>query len=206
MDNPQTVGAVVNDAAMTSHAFPDRTGRRLPVVLLTVVALAAGGVLVGRLVLDGGLRLPGTGSTSATAPLVASGEAAQDDDLLADALTALRRWDALRATAYAAGDPQRLAALYAEGAPAAAADVEVLRSYVARELVVDRMRTQVLSVHPVRLTAEEATLRVRDRLVGAEAVDEDGQRLVLPRDEPTTRVLTLIRAGDEWLMKEVRQE
>lgn len=168
----------------------------MTLLLMVTLVAASGLLLLGRGALAD-LRLPGS---SAVVPAPSS------DDRLAEALAALRRWDALRATAYAAGDAGRLRSLYAEGSSAASADVRILRSYTARGLVVDRMRSQVLGVEPVSLGKREVTLRVRDRLVGAEAVDIEGRRLVLPRDGVTTRVLTLARSGEGWLMSEVLPE
>jgi hypothetical protein len=209
VDNRLGVGAVMHDAAMTSPRTPNgsalppgsssgRWSPRLPLLLAVVALVAGGGVVLGRgLVLD----RPQVGTASSAASVHSP-----DDERLAAALAALRRWDTLRATAYAAGDPARLRSLYVEGSSAATADVGILRSYAARDLVVDGMRTQVLSVQPVELHEQEVTLRVRDRLVGAEVVDPEGRRLALPRDQATTRLLTLVRSGEGWRMREVRQE
>ena len=47
-------------------------------------------------------------------------------------------------------------------------------------------------------------LVVTDRLVGATAVG-GGQRVALPRDDPTTRRVTLRRVGGAWRVDEVRR-
>jgi hypothetical protein len=118
------------------------------------------------------------------------------------AAVALREWDALRSVAYASGSVAGLRRLYIAGSSAGAADARVLAGYVARGLVVEGMRMQVLALHVLRSTPVLIRLRVTDRLVGAWVRGPTGL-LPLPRDAPSTRVLTLRRKRGEWLMAAV---
>jgi hypothetical protein len=115
---------------------------------------------------------------------------------------ALREWDSLRAVAYASGSVEGLRRLYVDGSTAGAADVRVLKRYVARGLVVQGMRMQVLALDVLRSTSSLMRVRVTDRLVGAEVRGSSGL-LPLPRDAPSARVLTLRNVEGEWLMAAV---
>jgi hypothetical protein len=116
----------------------------------------------------------------------------------------LHRWDRQRAAAYAAGDRGALRRLYVPGSTAGAADLRVLGSYVARGLVVSRMRTQLIGLAVLRADDHRLVLRVQDRLAGAEAVSASG-RAELPEDRPSTRIVTLVRSGERWLVRSVRE-
>ncbi len=109
----------------------------------------------------------------------------------------LREWDGRRAAAYAAGSVGRLRRLYVPGV--GAGDVRLLKSYVGRGLVVEGMRTQVLTLQVLRQSPRQLRVRVTDRLVGA-AARWPGGSLPLPRDRPSTRELTLRRQEGRWLM------
>jgi hypothetical protein len=119
------------------------------------------------------------------------------------AVGVLHAWDARRAEAWKSGDPQELAALYAAGSEAGAADVALLHRYVARGLVVRDMRTQVLGARVLVARPGRLELEVTDRLAGATAVSLDGAAARLPRDAATTRRLVLRRVGARWLMVSV---
>ena len=114
------------------------------------------------------------------------------------ALDVLRRWDASRAAAWAAGDVAALRALYRPESVAGASDVWRLQQYVDRGLVVDGMRTQVLSAELTRWARRRVTLVVTDRLAVAEAVDSTGGRHRLPRDLASTTTVTLVRHRGDW--------
>lgn len=119
-------------------------------------------------------------------------------------LRVLREWDRRRAGAYAAGSPQRLRVLYVPGSAPGVADVRVLRAYRERSLRVVGMRMQLLAVAVLEARADRLRLRVTDRLAAAVAVGA-GRRTPLPRDQATTRVLTLLRDADgRWQVSDVR--
>jgi pimeloyl-ACP methyl ester carboxylesterase len=119
------------------------------------------------------------------------------------ALRVLHAWDAQRATAYARGAPERLRNLYVDGSAAGAADVRLLRAYRARGLRVTGMRTQVLAADVLARRPDLLRIRVTDRLDRAVALGGGG-RVALPRDAASTRVLTLMRAGDgRWRVASV---
>jgi hypothetical protein len=121
------------------------------------------------------------------------------------AVAVLHDWDVRRAAAWAAGDARQLAALYTARSSAARADVALLQQYAARGLVVRGMRMQLLRTRVVTSRPRLLELEVTDRLARAVAVrpSDPGLGRLLPVDAATTRVLTLRRFGDRWLMARV---
>lgn len=114
------------------------------------------------------------------------------------ALRVLHTWDARRAAAYRSASPPRLAGLYVAGSTAGAADVRLLQGYRARGYRVAGMHTQVLAVDVLVARPARLWLRVSDRLAGAVAV-RGRERVPLPRDAVSTRVVALRRAvGGRW--------
>jgi hypothetical protein len=118
------------------------------------------------------------------------------------AVEVLRAWDARRAEAWARGRPRLLRPLYTSGSLAGRHDRAMLRAWAARGLVVRDLRTQLLAVRELRHTATTWTLLVTDRLAGGVAVGA-GVRRPLPRDEVSTRVVTLRQADGSWLVASV---
>ena len=121
------------------------------------------------------------------------------------AVAVLHDWDVRRAAAWAAGDADRLAALYTAGSSAGAADVALLRRYAARGLVVRGLRMQLLRTRVLVQRPRLLELEVTDRLARAVAAlpSDPGRVRRLPVDTATTRVLVLRRVGDEWLVARV---
>ncbi|MGA8992969.1 MAG: hypothetical protein WB441_01535, partial [Nocardioidaceae bacterium] len=116
-------------------------------------------------------------------------------------LRVLHQWDADRARAYAAASPSGLGALYAPGSSAGVHDAALLRRYRDRGLRVTGLRTQVLAIAVLERRPGRWRLRVTDRIVGGSAVplSRPGPAAALPRDAPTTRVITLVRGeGPRW--------
>jgi hypothetical protein len=107
----------------------------------------------------------------------------------------LRAWDEQRSMAYAEGSVPMLRDLYVAGSAAGTSDVRLLREYAARGFRVEGMRMQVLALRVLWQRADRVRLEVTDRLDGAVAV-QPGRRVVLPRDAPDRRVVTLVRGGD----------
>jgi len=120
-----------------------------------------------------------------------------------EAASVLAAWDAGRAAAWAAGDVRRLRSLYMPGSVAGERDVAMLRRWVDRGLVVDGLRTQVLSLREVRRSADRWVLAVTDRIVGGVAIGSSPLRL--PTGAPRTRTVVLRKVGDRWLVSAVRQ-
>jgi len=112
------------------------------------------------------------------------------------ALDVLHAWDARRSDAYAAGSVRALRDLYVAGSAAGRRDVQVLASYRARGYVVRGLRMQVLAVRVCDRATDRWRIEVTDRLTGGVAVRAD-ERIPLPRDAASTRVLTLVRSPDE---------
>ncbi|MFT4287587.1 hypothetical protein [Nocardioides sp.] len=115
----------------------------------------------------------------------------------------LRAWDERRAAAWAAGDAEALAGLYAEGAPAAEADLAMLAAWTARGLVVEGLTTQLLGVDVIEEEPDRLLLRVRDRVAAARATGA-GVSEPLPAGPIADRDVELRRVGEEWLVASVR--
>ena len=80
----------------------------------------------------------------------------------------------------------------------------MLRAWRARGLVVADLTTQLLAVEVVARSSDRLRLRVTDRIVRAQAADaiEPGSQLSLPRDQPSTYVIAMVRTRDGWLVDE----
>ncbi|CAA9360448.1 MAG: hypothetical protein AVDCRST_MAG72-2213 [uncultured Nocardioidaceae bacterium] len=122
----------------------------------------------------------------------------QNHPVRSRAAEVVRRWDALRARAYARCDLAALRRLYVAGSAAADADEEVLRGYIGRGLRVTALEMQLLAVAVLDQARGRLSLRVTDRVHGGVAEGADGTRVALPRDEATTRVLRLRRTATGW--------
>ena len=118
-------------------------------------------------------------------------------------LDVLHGWDDARSRAWATGDVAALRRLYVAGSAAGRADVRLLRRYLARGLVVRRLRMQVFAVHVMPRDDGILRVRVTDRLAGGVAA-AGRQRLRLPVDRPTARTVVLRRVAGEWRVASVR--
>jgi hypothetical protein len=117
----------------------------------------------------------------------------------------LAAWDERRSAAWAEGDADALARLYADGSGAGAADVGLLQDYARRGLRVREMATQVLALRVAARSPGRLELVVTDRVVGAEAVGS-GAPVSLPVDRPSTRRVVLVREGARWVVEEARDQ
>ncbi len=122
----------------------------------------------------------------------------------ADGLSLLREWDRRRSQAWAHGDAAALTDLYTRASRTGRHDRAMLAAYAARGLRVAGLRTQVLDASLRAWTPERVTLEVTDRVVGAQAVGR-GVRISLPRDRPSTRVISLRRVSGAWRVEEVTE-
>ena len=118
-------------------------------------------------------------------------------------LDVLHGWDGARSRAWATGDVAALRRLYVAGSAAGRADIRLLRRYLARGLVVRRLRMQVFSVQVMQRADGILRFRVTDRVAGGVAV-AGRQRLRLPVDRPTARTVVLRRVAGEWRVASVR--
>jgi hypothetical protein len=139
---------------------------------------------------------------AATTTLPAAGAVAAARPARVAAVELLRRWDERRAAAWARGDPRLLRPLYTAGSVAGRRDRSMLRSWVARGLVVRGLRTQLLAVRTLEHRRTTWTLEVTDRVLGGVAVGP-GVRRPLPRDRPSTRVVRLRRVDGAWRVASV---
>lgn len=118
------------------------------------------------------------------------------------ALAVLHRWDSARSAAYAAGDRDRLRALYAAGSPAGAADVRLLAAYRAHGWRVTVVTTQVRAVRVLGHAPGRWVLRTTDRVRGL--ADTPQRCRVLPAGRYRTHDLTRERLGSGWVIASVR--
>lgn len=118
------------------------------------------------------------------------------------AVEVLREWDARRAAAWAAGDPDALAGLYAAGSRTARRDAALLRAYAARGVRFERLETQLLAARVEARADDRLVLVVTDRLARVVARHR-GRALALPVDRPSTYRVELVWVGETWLVDEV---
>jgi hypothetical protein len=161
----------------------------LPVVLLVTTACAHAGA-------DPEIMTPDGSRTS---------RVAVETRRTSDALALLRAWDRRRSRAWTRADPAALTDLYTRGSRTGRHDRAMLAAYDARGLRVAGLQTQVLGASLRSWAPSRVRLEVVDRVVGAHAVG-DGARMALPRDRPSTRVISLRRVSGAWRVEEVRDQ
>lgn len=119
-------------------------------------------------------------------------------------LAVLTAWDQARATAWAAGDPGALSALYVPGSVAGQRDVALLGTYAARGLRVVGMTRQVLRAQVLVDRPGLIRIDLTDRLAAAAAErPEEPVAVPLPSTMPRRRVVELRRVRGRWLMARV---
>lgn len=138
--------------------------------------------------------------TSFRSPPASTAEAVRNPST--PAVDVLRAWDTSRAQAYAAGDAAALSSLYVAGSTAGTTDVRLLRSYAGRGLRVEGMSMQILAVVVLARSRGRWRLQVTDRLFGAVAVSERA-RAVLPRDQASSHVVTMLLRAGVWKVASV---
>lgn len=178
---------------------------RWPLVLMVVLTLV-GAVLVAAVF----LRERSPGAVSGNAGTTSEATAASDVEPIrgkprqeSEAVTVLRSWDRARSQAWASGDLADLRALYVDGSSAGERDAAMLRSWTARGLRVTGLNTQLLAVREVRRTGSSWVVRVTDRVVGGVVVGSR-ERLPLPVDAASTRVIHWERDQGDWQVASVR--
>jgi hypothetical protein len=163
-------------------------GRWAAIVLLPAVLLAGVGF---------GLWWARTGDRAR--PVVAGGEMAWSDTLT--------ELDARRSMAFAAGDAELLAEVYAAGSPALAADTEQLHDLLAAGVTAQGLRLIVVDA-TVRETAPgQVVLAVRDLIRPYQLVDAHGEAVAqrTGRGERSW-LITLVAAAEplgEWRIESV---
>ncbi|MEJ7633329.1 hypothetical protein [Aeromicrobium sp.] len=117
------------------------------------------------------------------------------DDRWATRLTEL---DDVRAEAFAAGDPDLLDGVYAQGSRARVVDSATIADYRRRGARVVDAELRVLSCRVLGASRSRARLDVVDRLGPARIVWDDGSSTALPRDEPSRRIVHLVQTREGW--------
>jgi hypothetical protein len=114
----------------------------------------------------------------------------------------LRDWDHRRAAAWAAGDVRRLRSLYVARSAAADADAARLQQWVARDLRVRDLTTQVLHAQVLTDRPDRIVLSVTDRIARG-VVAGAAEPLRLPADGASTWRITMRRMAGDWLVASV---
>ncbi len=113
--------------------------------------------------------------------------------LLTQPADVLHEWDARRQAAWASSDEHALRSLYVPGSSAGRHDVELLRAYDARGLVVRRIVTQVFELRTLASSSRMLRIRIVDRVAGGVIDDRP-----LGTTPPAARVIEFRRVGDAW--------
>lgn len=186
------------DVGTPAGAMPGRhrARRAMPRLLLVAAVLV---VLLGFAGVAAGVALVVTTVDPAEPPAAT--------ELIDDrAAAVLSWWDAERAAAYADGDVAALRALYAPGAEVGEIDVAVLEAYTARDLRVTGLGFEVVAAMVVEEDLTRLVVEVEDRLLRAEVRDAAGQSVgTLPGRDPAERALTFERAGERWVVADIRE-
>jgi hypothetical protein len=123
----------------------------------------------------------------------------------ADWAQVLDRLDAARAQAFAAGEPARLAEVYAPASAGLAADLALLRSLVERQETADGVRHGVRSVELLDERPGRVRLRVVDVLAGYSVLDARGVLVSrAPPRGPRAFLVDLQQTPVGWRLVEVR--
>lgn len=117
------------------------------------------------------------------------------DDQWATRLTEL---DRVRGEAFATADVRRLEDVYVPTSQALQADAATISSYAQRDGRVVGADLRVLACRVESASDDRVRLEVVDRLGPSQVVWGDGTVVDLPRDQPSRRVVTLVRASDGW--------
>lgn len=112
--------------------------------------------------------------------------------------TVLGELDHVRAEAYATADPRLLDGVYAVGSAGREVDTATIDDYARRGAHVVGADLALLSCRVEDASVDRVRLAVVDQLDSARIVWSDGTSRALPRDRPTQRVVTLVRAADGW--------
>lgn len=105
--------------------------------------------------------------------------------------------DSVRTEAITSARPERLLDVYADDA-LLVRDADAAEAYLARDLQVQGAAMERISCAVAERTDTSITLDVVDRLGPTWVVTPDGERRVLPRDQPTRRTLVLGRTPYGW--------
>ena len=112
--------------------------------------------------------------------------------------TRLNGLDSVRAEAFSTADAALLDRVYVRGSRAQEADAATLADYRRRGGRVVGADLRIISCRVVSASSSDARLDVTDQLGPARVVWSDGSATELPRDEPSRRVITLVRTSEGW--------
>ena len=118
--------------------------------------------------------------------------------------TRLGELDDIRAEAFATTEPGLLDGVYVRGSRALAADRATITDYRERGGRVVGADLRIISCRVLVASSARVRLDVVDRLGPARIVWDDGSSTELPRDEPSRRVVTVVRTPEGWRIAGVR--
>jgi hypothetical protein len=124
------------------------------------------------------------------------------DDQWAVRLAAL---DDVRQQAFATADTRLLRDVYAPGSQARRADARLIGAYARRGGRVVGAELRVLDCRVLKSGRDRVRLEVVDQLAPATVEWADGTSTTLPRDRPSRRHVTLVRAVEGWRIAGTRQ-
>jgi len=168
--------------------------RTRTLVLLAIVATVAP-VWLGDVALGGGAARAPAATPVATVPV--------SSDL--GGLAVLRRWDRLRARAWAVGDPDALARLYLHGSATGARDTRDLRRWVRRGLRVVGLRQQFAAARVTAHDPRRIVVVVTERAVDGIAVGAP-RRIQVPAGAWATHRVSLRSTHGRWRVVEARTQ
>lgn len=122
----------------------------------------------------------------------------EPDGPAARAVGVLEQWEADRAAAYRATDPDALRALHVDGSIAGRRDVAVLRAYTQRGV---RLDLRTVTDRLIVLVATPGRVVVRRRARMDAVARRAGERRVLPRQAARWQRLELVRSGQGWQLR-----
>jgi hypothetical protein len=112
--------------------------------------------------------------------------------------TRLGELDRVRAEAFATTDAGLLDRVYVRGSRARTVDATTIADYRERGGRVVGADLRIITCRVLATSSSRTRLDVVDRLGPARIVWTDGSATVLPRDEPSRRVVTLVRTTEGW--------
>ncbi|AXT84678.1 hypothetical protein C6I20_05375 [Aeromicrobium sp. A1-2] len=103
-----------------------------------------------------------------------------------------------RAAAFARADAKLLDRVYVRGSEARRVDAAMIADHRRRGARVVGAELRILSCRVLSASGSRVRLDVVDRLAPAQVVWADGSSTALPYDEPSRRVITLLRTAGGW--------
>ena len=178
------------------------------VVAAVLAVIVFGAIAVP--VLSGGEAPPDAGEAApvpaapSTAPAVEPADAGTPRPVSVDDwFGLLQAVDRARQVAYATSDPAGLATVFDPAGPALAREQRAISALQGAGVTAQGWRTELLAVSPVASSAEQASLRVRDRRAAYQLVDAAGVSTPVAAADESSWLVQLARHDGSWLVVDV---